>query len=318
RYARIPLVDKIALEFQYEETHNLCPTISAQQHFYRDYLEMTILEIKGHLVNKFSWTILRNMGEGEFTAEEEDSIREHEKRTLFMTNKLREVIGAAGRELVTCDPSDWELGVNYDQLTRVVQGYIVNEVNINDVFTCTDDCKYHVDREVYGCYKKDSYCPKDKGTGRILRCEADTKKDYITLCPSDNPARRYEYFETNRGYKNNNNFYGEHNSCPNNEILIKSWTRGFFECSYCFCLMDEKSDNSDRFFNLREVTSDVDENKVVTGVRLCIVRSLDAPSWINNTTKEPAYPVVRQATEREFTESGNLSAQVKQFRCDVR
>uniref|UniRef100_T1H5L1 Uncharacterized protein n=1 Tax=Megaselia scalaris TaxID=36166 RepID=T1H5L1_MEGSC len=102
--------------------------------------------------------------------------------------------------------SHWELGVNYDQLTRVVQGYIVNEVNINEVYTCTDDCKYHVDREVYGCYKKDSYCPQDRGTGRIIRCEFDTNKDHVTLCPSDNPARRYEYFETNRG-KKHNNFY---------------------------------------------------------------------------------------------------------------
>ena len=83
----------------------------------------------------------------------------------------------------------------------------------------------------------------------------------------DDPAKRYDYFETNRGYKKNNNFYGERTSCPNGEILIKSWLRGFYNCGYCFCLMDEKSENSDRFFSLQEVVSDVEDNKVVTGVR---------------------------------------------------
>lgn len=267
KMSRVPLVDKIAQEFKYEETHNLCPSISAQQHFFRDYLEMTLLELRGHLVNKFSWTTLRDMGYGEFSAEEADSNLEHHKRHGYMTDKLRVVVAEAGRELRRCDPDTHELGETFDQLTRVVQGYIVNEVNINDVFTCTDDCKYHVNREVYGCYKSDKYCPQDKGTGKIIRCEADTNKDYINICPSSNPARRYEYFETNRGKKKYNNFYGENESCPNNEILIKSWTRGFYECSYCFCLMDEKSELSDRFFNLREVLSDFGKNMVVTGVR---------------------------------------------------
>ncbi|KAL5278585.1 hypothetical protein ACFFRR_003304 [Megaselia abdita] len=267
RLSRIPLVDKIAQEFKYEETHNLCPMISAQQHFYMDYLRMTVVEIRGYLVAKYSFTILREQGLGEYKAEEADAISEHDKRTYHMTEKLRVVISEAGREIRQCDPEEHVLGESYDQLTRVVQGYIVNEVNINHVFTCSDDCKYHVNREVYGCYNKDWYCPQDKGTGKILRCEFDTNKDHVTICPSSNPARRYEYFETNRSKKKNRNFYGQQESCPNNEILVKSWLRGVYQCSYCFCLMDEKSELSDRYFNLREVVSDVDENMVVTGVR---------------------------------------------------
>ncbi|XP_060651515.1 uncharacterized protein LOC132788200 [Drosophila nasuta] len=36
---------------------------------------------------------------------------------------------------------------------------------------------------------------------------------------------------------------------------------------YCFCLCDEQGPKSDRYFNLRETLSDVNANKVVTGLR---------------------------------------------------
>lgn len=33
------------------------------------------------------------------------------------------------------------------------------------------------------------------------------------------------------------------------------------ECSNCFCLCDEPGEKSDRYFSLREVTSDIGANK---------------------------------------------------------
>lgn len=40
------------------------------------------------------------------------------------------------------------------------------------------------------------------------------------------------------------------------------------KCNYCYCLLDEESQNSDRYFYLNEVYSNIINNKVVTGVRI--------------------------------------------------
>ena len=41
----------------------------------------------------------------------------------------------------------------------------------------------------------------------------------------------------------------------------------FWHCSYCLCKCDAPNSSSDRYWSLRPVTSDIKENKVVTGVR---------------------------------------------------
>lgn len=43
--------------------------------------------------------------------------------------------------------------------------------------------------------------------------------------------------------------------------------RWFVKCSNCFCLCDDVT-NSDRYFSLREVVSDIEKNRIVTGVSL--------------------------------------------------
>ncbi|XP_062124916.1 uncharacterized protein LOC133838011 [Drosophila sulfurigaster albostrigata] len=49
---------------------------------------------------------------------------------------------------------------------------------------------------------------------------------------------------------------------------VESWHRWvFWECSYCFCLCDEQSIKSDRYFNLRKTQAHLYSDKVVTGVR---------------------------------------------------
>lgn len=44
----------------------------------------------------------------------------------------------------------------------------------------------------------------------------------------------------------------------------QSWTSWFVKCSNCFCYCDEDSDLSDRFFSLRDVVTDVSQNRCVS------------------------------------------------------
>ncbi|XP_060650929.1 uncharacterized protein LOC132787693 [Drosophila nasuta] len=80
---------------------------------------------------------------------------------------------------------------------------------------------------------------------------------------SESNNRRYEYIQNNDRKR-----FGGSEECWQEVNRVESWNRWlFWQCSYCFCLCDEPSLKSDRYFNLRETISDVKANKVVTGVR---------------------------------------------------
>lgn len=73
----------------------------------------------------------------------------------------------------------------------------------------------------------------------------------------NNKNRRYEYIEYENG-----KMYGKKNTCSKQTRKVDSWWRWlFWHCSYCMCYCDDYSSNSDRYFNLRDVTSDVENNK---------------------------------------------------------
>ena len=52
------------------------------------------------------------------------------------------------------------------------------------------------------------------------------------------------------------------------KIKVDSWWRWlFWHCSYCFCKCDAPGPNSDRYWSLKSVTSDIESNKIITGVK---------------------------------------------------
>ena len=53
------------------------------------------------------------------------------------------------------------------------------------------------------------------------------------------------------------------------KIKVDSWWRWiFYHCSYCLCKCDAPGPDSDRYWSLKEATSNIKKNFVVTGVRL--------------------------------------------------
>ena len=53
------------------------------------------------------------------------------------------------------------------------------------------------------------------------------------------------------------------------KIKVDSWWRwAFWHCSYCLCKCDDgEGPDSDRYWSLKPVVADVDQNMVVTGVK---------------------------------------------------
>lgn len=74
------------------------------------------------------------------------------------------------------------------------------------------------------------------------------------------PNRRYNYVQYSSGLT-----LGRKTFCPE-RVKVKSWLRWFVSCDFCFCYCDydgADEDKSDRYFSLREATSDIEKNKLV-------------------------------------------------------
>lgn len=74
------------------------------------------------------------------------------------------------------------IGKTYIAFTRLLQGYIENEVDMNDDNTCRENCAHYQVAKHHGCYKE-QYCSRQPPcTGKILSCRYVDSDMWI--CPS--------------------------------------------------------------------------------------------------------------------------------------
>ncbi|KAH8317500.1 hypothetical protein KR074_007108, partial [Drosophila pseudoananassae] len=236
---------------------------SAQQFVYSLYADIALTELKAYTMMEFSWMMLRVYGKGNYTQEAELMRNDYEKRTERTLKLLKDVMLRADRIVYRCDPPKHIPKVTYDEVTRLLQGYVENEVDLNNEETCRETCDYYQSTRAEGCFKE-KYCARQQRcSGRIYNCQFIDSDMWV--CPSpQNSTRRYEYIEYENG-----RVLGKRSKCHRGTTKVDSWWRYIlWHCSYCFCLCDEQGLKSDRFFNLRDSIADVKKNRVVTGLRL--------------------------------------------------
>jgi len=246
-----------------ESTEQICQTQQSPQQFvYTLYADIALTELKGYTMMEFSWMMLRVYGKGNFTQEAELMRLDYEKRTERTLKLLRETMRRADRIVWRCDPTRYVQGKTYDEVTRLLQGFIENEVDLNNEETCREDCAFYQSTKSEGCFKEKLCASQPKCSGKLYHCTFVDSD--MWLCPAGrNSTRRYEYIEYENG-----RLLGKRTPCVRGTTKVDSWWRYlFWHCSYCFCLCDEVSVKSDRYFNLRESLSDVEHNKVITGLR---------------------------------------------------
>ncbi|KMZ08681.1 uncharacterized protein LOC6740015 isoform X1 [Drosophila simulans] len=248
----------------YEVSSNqICNTMqSAQQFIYSLYADIALTELKAYTMMEFSWMMLRVYGKGNYTQEAELMRSDYEKRTERTLKMLKDVMLRADRIVYRCDPTKHVQGVTYDEVTRLLQGYIENEVDLNNEETCRETCGFYQSTRSEGCFK-DLYCSRQpKCTGRLYNCQFVDSDMWV--CPSpQNSTRRYEFIEYENG-----RVLGQRGKCTRGTTKVDSWWRYLlWHCSYCFCLCDEEGLKSDRFFNLRDTIADIKRNRIVTGLR---------------------------------------------------
>ncbi|XP_018403320.1 PREDICTED: uncharacterized protein LOC108780187 isoform X1 [Cyphomyrmex costatus] len=248
-----------------EASNQMCNEMqSPQQLLYNLYNAVALTEIKGYTMIQFSYMLLRLYNEGNNFSEEIQTLKhQYAIRTSETLRAVKTAMAYAPRSLWRCDPRVHKLGETYTELKQLFQGYIVNEVDLNTEGTCKENCGYYGYTKVYGCYQN-QFCSKQRQcNGKILHCEYIDSDMWI--CPADrNSTRRYEYIEYENGLH-----YGNIKTCSAGTTKVDSWWRWlFWHCSYCFCYCDDQNSNSDRYFSLRSVMSDISNNKVITGIRL--------------------------------------------------
>uniref|UniRef100_A0A182KDM9 Secreted protein n=1 Tax=Anopheles christyi TaxID=43041 RepID=A0A182KDM9_9DIPT len=239
--------------------------LSPQQLMYVLYESIATTELKGYIMMQFSYMLLKTQGKGNFTVESHARRNELQTRLARTQQLVKSVMNQTSSEYWRCDPDrgNHRENVTYVQFTRLIQGYIENEVDMTTDNTCRESCAhYKYGHEQHQCFQE-LYCSKQpKCAGRIYDCEYIDSDMWI--CPAaPGSIRRYEYIEYENG-----EVRGRKQHCPRGTTKVDSWWRWvFWHCSYCFCYCDDAGRHSDRYVSLRESVSDVQQNRVVTGVR---------------------------------------------------
>ncbi|KAK9746595.1 protein of unknown function (DUF4803) [Popillia japonica] len=242
--------------------------ISAQsphQYLYNLFNKIVITEIKAYVVIQFSYAILEVHGQGYFSTE---SSLANEQIRYILQKLLQETIQVTGnlsRHYWKDDPIQYREGENYLEISRLLQGYVINEKILNNGKSCYGKCETYKELPFVKHYRyvnchNDPFCRKQSPCGgKVHSCRSLSTIDMqICLAPTGT-SRRYNYIE----YKNHNAL-GAKSTCPTPPINVDAWI-GW--CPYCMCFCDEEGPCSDRYFSLKDVVSDVKNNKVVTGIR---------------------------------------------------
>lgn len=73
----------------------------------------------------------------------------------------------------------------------------------------------------------------------------------------EHSPRRYNFLKYDDG-----DVFGGGNECRNSNVIrTESWWSWLVHCSNCFCYCDEPGAYSDRYFSLRAIVSNTNENR---------------------------------------------------------
>lgn len=110
-------------------------------------------------------------------------MREHfDDRIARTQEQLRKVMERTDRAVWRCDPENHVEGETYLAVTRLLQGYIENEVDMNTDNTCRENCAAYTYTESYSCFK-DLYCSRQpKCSGKLINCQFVDADMWV--CPS--------------------------------------------------------------------------------------------------------------------------------------
>ncbi|KAK9746499.1 protein of unknown function (DUF4803) [Popillia japonica] len=232
---------------------------SPNQLLYNLFNKIVLTQIKGYAIIQFSYAILEIHDKGYYLKESKLAKKEIRDKLQELFNETIQTTAKLSRDYWRHDPDEYKRGENYLELTKLLQGYVVNEKLLNRDQHCYGQCKHFKEISIFNC-QTDPFCRKQaRCNGKAYHCRSLNPID-MQICPAPRGnTRRYDYIEYD-----NHDILGVKSNCSTSLINLDGligW------CPYCMCFCDDQDFSSDRFFSLRQVVSDTKQNKVVTGIR---------------------------------------------------
>lgn len=142
--------------------------------------------------------------------------KEFERKIVESLETSFNIFELSSRSVVTCDPETFIEGENYLQITRLLQGHIENEADLNRERSCLNTCpNFQYVQSTFGC-TEDSICNRQpKCQGKLVSCRSFN--DDMWICPGGkNDLRRYEYITYDDG-----SVLGKAKPCPSNGFHVR-------------------------------------------------------------------------------------------------
>lgn len=110
-----------------------------------------------------------NRIEGNFRQASTELRETYLERTRKVQETVRHLLDTSSRESWKCDPNRWSVG-QYEEVTRLLQGYVDNEVNLNPSNDCKKSCSDYKQTKHYTCFN-DTYCSKEDVKEEMAVCK---------------------------------------------------------------------------------------------------------------------------------------------------
>ncbi|XP_069695090.1 uncharacterized protein [Periplaneta americana] len=95
----------------------------------------------------------------------------YQERIIQKVAALKEAMKTAERAMWRCDPRQHSEGETYIEVTRLLQGHIQNEVDMNSEHSCRESCADYSYARTHGC-NEDRFCPyqQQRCNGKLRNC----------------------------------------------------------------------------------------------------------------------------------------------------
>lgn len=112
---------------------------------------------------------------GNFRGSAQQFREKYIERTRVEQEKIKFLLNTSSRDVWKCDPRQYSIGT-YGEVTNFLQGYIENEINLNEENSCKRSCSDYQIAELSLC-NNETLCPhiptRDRSIcrGRIVNCD---------------------------------------------------------------------------------------------------------------------------------------------------
>lgn len=140
-----------------------------------------------------------------------------EQKVVDSLKASQEIFEHSNRFVVRCDPDEHVENSTYLEITKLLQGHIENEMDLNRDRSCVETCQnYQFVSSDFGCSDRSICNRQSKCNGKILSCTS--LQDNMWICPSSKESnRRYEYIVYDNGKS-----LGEEKPCRSRGFHVRS------------------------------------------------------------------------------------------------